>query len=176
MNRLQKCGLRDAADAYKELLRQQMHRHKETGLRVTKRDINEAADEEMWVLYRPIVERLETPVQHTLRGLPDNLDDVFDKEYKEADLGKQLRDGWLWAVMQWIRVVRDTEDGPVANLAAATEPPPNSFALTVLATYALADADRRRELLTKALNFAERSHEDHDEEQPDSAGFLDSIS
>ena len=100
-------------------------------------------------------------------------------EYTEKDHGRQLRDGILWTVFEWMRVIKDTPEGPVANIKAASKPPPNAFALFTLSTYALSDIDKRRELITRALAFATKSHDnvDQKDENQDNqpGGFLDAI-
>ena len=154
-NRLDRFGLRPIVDAYKQEVRL---RYKAEGHdRATAR---QAAEDAMWTVVGPYVERLEGTEAPQLAGLPANPDSVVDPDYAEPDPGKQLRDGLLWAAFEWMRVVQQTDSGPVANIAAASKPPPNGFALLTLSTYALSDIDRRRELITRALAFTTKSHSD----------------
>ena len=100
------------------------------------------------------------PAPPQLQGLPANTDSILDPDYSEADPGKQLRDGLLWVAFEFLRVISDTDAGPVADISAASKPPPNAFALLILSSYALSGADKRRELITRALAFATKSHSD----------------
>ena len=149
----------------------------------------------MWDVFRPIVERYEAdkaavkaaqnetvePPAPQLIGLPKLSDDLLDPDYTETDPGRQLRDGLLWTVFEWQRVISDAPEGPVADIKAASKPPPNAFALFTLSTYALSGTDKRRELITRALAFATKSHDNVDpkDENQDEivqpGGFLDAI-
>lgn len=188
--RLSKCGLRKIADAYREEVRIRLAR--EAGGQ--KRDrvaVTVAAWEDMWNQFRPAVEKREReliaeapnsePVAPQLAGLPPISDDLLDPDYSERDPGRQLRDSLLWAAMEWMRIIRDTDDGPVVDLAAASTPPPTPFALFVLSAYALGNVDKRRELISRALAFATKSHESEPEppaagdDSPPPGGFLDDI-
>lgn len=174
-NRLAKLGLREAAETYKEEVRKRLRADTDD-----RKAANIAAETAMWDTFGPVVERLEAdktegaaaiktaqdeakaaapepPSQ--LPGLPAAADVLLDPNYNESDPGKQLRDGLLWVVMGFFRVIRDTVDGPVANLDAARMPPPNDFALFTLSTYALSPVDKRRELISRALGFAEKGHD-----------------
>jgi len=170
-----KAGLRPAAESLKEEIRLRL---RSTGME--KLAANTQAESEMWGTFRPVVERLETnkgeePPAPQLSGLPADTDSALDPAYQEPDPGKRLRDGLLWAAEQWMRVIRDTDDGPVANLKAASTPPPNPFALMVLSTYALSPVEKRRELITRALAFATKAHDaDSGEAQPQT-GFLGDV-
>jgi len=192
-NRLQKLGLRPAADAYCEEVRLRMASER-GGVKRNREEVKQAADNLMWDVFEPIVKRQETqaaemidakknqptpePPAPQLIGLPDLTDDLLDPDYAESDPGKQLRDGLLWVVAEWMRVVKDTPEGPVANIQAASKPPPNAFTLLVLSTYALSGIDKRRELITRALAFATKSHEVEPgsrNNEPQVSGFLESI-
>jgi len=195
-NRIERQGLRAAAEAYREEVRLRLMAKADTGAGVIKKDraaVVAASWAEMWGKFGPIVEAAEAkataeaktkvetaePSAPQLVGLPPFSEDLLDPNYSERDPGRQLRDSLLWAAMEWMRVISDTDDGPVANLTAASVPPPTPFALLVLSTYALGNIDKRRELITRALAFAVKSHDDPadnpdaDNEQP--GGFLDSI-
>lgn len=199
-NRLAKAGLREAAESLKDEVRQ---RRKAAG--DNQATARQAADDAMSEAFKPILERWEKqqaaatqtlkdtkakaieaaspqqpePPAPQLAGLPVNtnaLADLLSTNYSEADPGKQLRDGLLWTVFEWMRVVKDTEAGPVVDIAAASTPPPNAFALFILATYALGSIDKRKELVTRALAFATKSHDPEDTNQgDDEEGFLDKI-
>jgi hypothetical protein len=171
-------GLRPAAESLKEEIRLRLR-----GTGQEKAAANSQAEAEMWEAFKPIVERLEAEANSKgeeqpapqLTGLPADVNTALDPDYREPDPGKRLRDGLLWAAEQWMRVIHDTEDGPTANLQAASTPPPNPFALMVLATYALSPIDKRRELITRALGFATRAHDaDPGEAQPRD-GFLGDV-
>jgi len=176
MTRLRRVGLWDVADSHRGLVRL---RRREAG--EDRKTATQGAWREIWALYEPVVERLEvendTGSEETrLAGIPADLDSVLDPNYSERDRGKQLRDGLLWAALEWARVIRDTADGPVANVSAATTPPPNSWAISVLNAYALGGIDKRRELITRAMAFASKTP---DEPEPVEAqqpgGFLADI-
>ena len=108
-----------------------------------------------------------------LEGMPPRTtDDMLDPEYVETDLGKQLRDGLLWAALEFDRVIEDTDDGPVAHLEDASSPPPNAFAVGVMRTYALSPLEKRRDLIGRALAFAHKSHEDSPPNEDEEGAFL----
>ena len=202
-NRLERQGLRAAADAYREEVRLRLMAEANAGAGVVKKDRAAAVAQswvEMWAKFEPIVAKAEAkaeaekakakaqaeaqsqpePPAPQLAGLPPFSEALLDLDYTERDPGRQLRDSLLWAAMEWQRVISDTDSGPVANLEAASTPPPTPFALFVLATYALGNLDKRRELITRALAFAVKSHDEiigdadaDTDEQP--GGFLDSI-
>ena len=193
-NRLQNCKLRGAAEAYREEVRIRIARE-QGGSKRDRDTVSLAAWQEMWDVFRPIVERYEAdkaavkaaqnetvePPAPQLIGLPKFSNDLLDPDYTETDPGKQLRDGLLWPIFEWMRVISDTPEGPVADIKAASKPPPNAVALFTLSTYALSGTDKRRELITRALAFATKSHdnvEPKDENQDEivqPGGFLDEI-
>jgi hypothetical protein len=189
-NRLIRAGLRAPSDAYREEVRQRIARQ-QGGKNRDREEVSLAAWQEMWDVYRPVVEKAEAErkaqkeaftaaqaaPEPVLAGIPEDIDSILDPEYSEPDPGKQLRDGLLWAAMEWVRVIRDTDSGPSANIEAASTPPPNAFALLVLDSYALAGADKRRELVGRALGFACKAHDPAEEPDSNEAdGFLESIS
>ena len=178
--------MRDLAESYKEEIREENVR---AGM--DRKEANSKAWEAMWVEYEPTVLKMERkkenaqrdipepPPAPQLKGLPEDLDSVLDTTYTETDQGKQLRDGLLWAAMEFGRVIRDEDDGPVARIDSASTPPPNAFALFTLSTYALSPIDKRRDLIARALSFATKASDPIAEpEEPtggDSGGFLDNI-
>ena len=173
-NRINAVGIRSAADAYRAEVRQRLQAEG-----MNKTPARRQAELKMWEAFKPTVEKLELEVESKtpeprLAGLPANVDSVLDSSYSEVDPGKQLRDGWLWAVLEWMRVIRDTDDGPIAALSSASTPPPNAFALFVLSTYALAGADKRRDLVSRSLSFAAKGHDTPGDADPDdqSSGFM----
>jgi hypothetical protein len=184
-NRLIRAGLRAPSDAYREEVRQRIARQ-QGGKNRDREEVSLAAWQEMWDVYRPVVEKAEAErkaqkealtaaPEPVLAGIPEDIDSILDPEYSEPDPGKQLRDGLLWAAMQWMRVIRDTDSGPSANIEAASTPPPNAFALLVLDSYALAGADKRRELVGRALGFACKAHDPAEEPDSQGGGFLEDI-
>ena len=125
----------------------------------------------------PILDRIFPPMPVAPNTAPSGLpgiDALLDPDYSEPDAGKRLRDGWLWCAEEWVRVVKDGPEGAKVDVSKASRLPPNGFALSVLATYAQADPDRRRELLTRALSFAAKTH-DPDQMQGQGDGFLGEI-
>ena len=200
-NRLQNCKLRGAAEAYREEVRIRIARdaRDQGGSKRDRDTVSLAAWQEMWDVFRPIVERYEAdkaavkeavkaaqnatvePPAPILAGLPKFSDDLLDPDYTETDPGKQLRDGLLWPIFEWMRVISDTPEGPVADIKAASKPPPNAVALFTLSTYALSGTDKRRELITRGLAFATKSHDAVDpkdgnqDEIVQPGGFLDAI-
>ena len=205
-NRLRSCGLHRAAEAYREEVRVRLATA--AGPSRDRAAVTFSAWEDMWGVFRPPVEKWEKkqqllakeveakvkaaakaeaeeakpitdePLAPQLAGLPPFSEEQLDPNYEERDPGRQLRDSLLWAAMEWARIIRDTDDGPVVDLAAASTPPPTPFALFVLASYALSDVEKRRELIAKALAFAVKVHDPPSDggavEQ--SGGFLDAIS
>jgi hypothetical protein len=150
----------------------------------------------MWDLFRPLCERHEKKEEKKaaakeegrkrsaeedipiLVGIPEDIEAILAADYSERDPGKRLRDGLLWAAEEWVRVIRATDSGAVATIDRASSPPPNAFALLILESYALAGADKRRELVGRALAFACKSHDSEPAVAPgsDSEGFLGEIS
>jgi len=198
-NRTAKAGIRPLCDALRERIR--LH-HLAAGK--TKAEALELAWAESWEEVRPVLEHLEAkaaearkaldqalddakaqaakaranePPAPQLPGIPANLDDALDPDYAEADPSRQVRDGLLWAVMQFARVVADTPTGPVAHLERATSPPPNALAVFTLTTYALLPPAQRKELLTKATAFAYKGQDDTPtpERAEEGGGFLDEV-
>ena len=192
INRLASVGLREPAEAYKEVIRR-----RERGKGADRETAKDVAWEEMREVYLPVLERKEREREEherklneaiegkftvdpvlRLNGLPVDTDRLLDPEYKETDPGKQLRDGLLWAAFEWMKVIKDTKNGPVANIPKASIPPPNAFALFILSTYALSPVEKRRELITRALAFANRSHDTPEGAPPnvhEDDGFLSDI-
>jgi len=182
-NRAQKLGLRTLSDSYKDALKQI---NLLNGM--TRKQASPAAWKEMYNLWEPVIRELEKkmeelkniviepPTAPQLKGLPEDLDSVLDENYIEIDQGKQLRDGLLWAAMEFGRVIRDDDDGPVARIDSASVAPPNAFALFTLSTYALSPIDKRRDLIARALSFATKASDPVPEPNSGvSGGFLDSI-
>ena len=137
--------------------------------------------EESWRVFQPAVEKSEKDRKKqdtqqtapaTIPGMPDRTtDDILDPEYAEPNRAKQLRDGLLWAAMEFDRVIEDTNDGPVAHLEDASIPPPNAFAIGIMRTYALSPVDKRHTLITRALAFASKDT-DQPEDNPEDDAFL----
>jgi hypothetical protein len=175
-NRLAKCGLRGAAESLKEEIRM---RRKSIG---DKRDLAvKIAEDEMWNVFRPIVEKLEKQKQddegNQLTGCTDDLDEFLDPDYKETDPGKRLRDGLLWTAEEIRRVVTDTTDGTTVDLSRAATPPPTAWAVFCLESFARKSPEKRAELISRVLPFATRSHDPSDSETADegSGGLLDTL-
>lgn len=159
MDRLKKAGVWEEADHYREEVRQRL---REDGK--NKQEAVEGAWDVMDEKYEPIMAREEAasddqPPQ--LPGMPDNTDSAIDPEYTETDPGKQLRDGLLWAALEFERVIRDTDSGPVATIPAASTLPPNAYGLFVLRTYALSPLEKRRDLIGRSLAFATKAHDNN---------------
>ena len=131
---------------------------------------------EMWRVFEPAVlkfEQAKSQDYQQLAGLPDRTtDEILDPDYHERDRGKQLRDGLLWVALEFDRIIEDTDSGPVAHLEDASIPPPNAFAIATLRTYALSSIEKRRELIARALAFADKTHEDAGAGGEDGGAFL----
>lgn len=182
-NRLQKCGLRNAAEAYKEEVR---IRRKSNG---ENRDAASlAAWSEMWDVFRPIVERQERMVlkesesnkggnSDTLTGCAADVEQYLDPDYSEPDPGRWLRDGIIWTAAEIRRVVADTSEGTTINLQAAKTKPPTAWAIFCLESYARKPPSQRGALIAKVLLFAIKIHDPPEgKDDPENAGgFLDSI-
>jgi hypothetical protein len=180
-HRLDKAGLRNAAETLRGEIRQRL-----IASGKTRKEAGAAADDEMWGTFRPLVEQFEAggkpeaaETAPQLPGIPSDINSILDPHYSEADPGRQLRDGLLWAALQFERIVEDTEDGPIAHLDAGP-PPPNGFGILILRLYALSGIDKRRELVGRALQFATKSHDTDSSDQPqgdeEKGGFLEEIS
>jgi hypothetical protein len=174
--RLARTHLRTPAEALREVVRL-----RERAAGRTKAEASETAWAEMWAAFEPSVNALESSdPDRRLPGIPENIHDALDPNYSEQNPGRQLRDGLLWAAMQFPLVVLDTADGPTVNLLQADVKPPNAFAVFVLVTYASAPSQQRRDLIARALAFAEKAHPDHhhqkhEDDDDDDPGFLNHV-
>ena len=172
-NRLSKLGLRPAAEAYKEEVRQRLKAAGED------RDVaNNKAWEAMWDEFRPVVERLEraSDGETHLAGRTDDVDQFLDTNYNETDPGKRLRDGLIWVAEEIRRVVTDSDDGTSVNLARAKTPPPSAWAVFCLEGFAAKPPAKRLELIAKVLPFATRSHDARSgDAAADNNGFLEDV-
>jgi len=182
-NRLRGAGILGPADVYREEVRQRLAKEAGTSKGPGSRDrdaVNMASWEEMWRVFGPAVEKFEKAKSQDyqqLAGLPDRTtNEILDPEYHERDRGKQLRDGLLWVALEFDRIIEDTADsGPVAHLEDASVPPPNAFAIATLRTYALSSIEKRRELIARALAFADKTHEDTGGGGEDGGAFLHTL-
>ena len=185
-HRLSSAGLRRQADAYRDQVRRRIAKE-QGGSKRNREAVLNAAYEEMWEVFKPAVEKYEEdkqakqdkqneqPENETpqLQGMPDRTtDDILDPKYAEKDPGKQLRDGLLWAALEFDRVIEDTDNGPVAHLNDASSPPPNAFAVGTLRTYALSPTEKRRDLIGRALAFAAKTHDQPIPDSTDEGAFL----
>jgi len=183
--RIARCGFQEAADHYKGEVRTRLRRE---GL--TRRDASLGADMEVERLFIPLVEQAEkakalakagkqeiNELPPRLPGIPSNIDSILDPNYSEPNQGKQLRDGLVWAAMEWMRVIAYNDSGPACFLDLALVPPPNAFALFVLSSYAL--DGKHCELIARALAFATKTPDEKPTtdraETAEEPGFLDEI-
>jgi hypothetical protein len=194
-HRLSSAGLRHAADAYREEVRQRLARCKPKG--TTKEQLLEDAWNEMWEVFKPPLERWEkerekekvpeapktpepqVPPEPQLVGCTDDLDQFLDPLYSETDPGKQLRDGLLWTAFEIRRIVTDSENTTTIDLARAKTPPPTAWAVFCLESFARKPPDKRAELIGRVLPFATRAHNPSPpktEQLEEDGGFLDDIS
>ena len=205
-NRLSSLGLRGSAESLKEEIRLRLRREGLSKLESNDRSVTEmwsvyrpvvegleesrrksarrleevetSAREKVEALQRAREEQVDRDEEPQLEGFPSDVDEVLDPEYLERDPANQLRDGLLWAAMEFQRVIRDGPDGAVLELGESR--PPNAFALFVVRTYALSPLEKRRDLIARALSFASKCVPSVDgdgevsEEEED--GFLDAIS
>jgi hypothetical protein len=177
-NRLSRAGLRNAAEAYREEVRRRILRGQE------KRDrdaASEGAWGEMWDLFRPLVEKCEASkaggtedASAPLLGCETDLEQFLDPHYTEQDPGKWLRDGLIWVASEIRRVVVDSEEGTTVVLSRAKTPPPTAWAVFVLESFARKPPEKRGELITRVLPFAQRSHEAPENPEPED-GFLEGL-
>ena len=175
--------LRPQVDAYAGEVRRRLRKQ---GTNKTRQEIAQEAWDQAWEVFKPAIEYHEQikediktmkPIDQVpqLQGMPDRTtDDILDPNYKETNPGKKLRDGLLWTVLEFDRVVQDTDEGPVVHLEDASAPPPNAFATGFLRTYALSPVDKRRELFGRALTLAEKSHDVAEDEDGEDS-FLDEL-
>lgn len=180
-NRLARCGLRPAAEAYKNEVR--LRRKAAGDDRAT---AVQAAEDAMLDLFIPLCKaREEAEAQKKqqqsdppLTGCVDDLDQFLDPEYAESDPGKWLRDGLIWTAAEIRRVVIDSADGTSVDLTRASTPPPTAWAVFCLEAFARRPPSKRGELIPRVMPFATRSHEEEAAGPGDSTeanGFLDSI-
>ena len=180
-NRLSKAGLRNVAEAYREEVRIRLAAAQ--GGKDRDRDkVSLQAWQEMWDLYRPVVERLE---QKDQAGEPDpltwmldeDLDQFLDPYYEEADPGKWLRDGLLWTAAEIRRVVADSGEGTTVDLSRAKSKPPTAWAVFCLEAYARKPPSRRGDLIAQVLRFAAKvdSGTAVEEDKDEGEGFLHEI-
>lgn len=179
-NRLYRFGLRPAADAYKDEVRQ---RRKAAG--DDKRAANQAAEDAMWDAFRPAVEQLEKQQLEKqeqegiapLAGCADDVDQFLDPDYTETDPGKWLRDGLIWTAAEIRRVVVDSDGTTTVDLSRAHTKPPTAWAVFCLESFARKPIDKRGELIARVLPFAMRSHDTPHQagNAAQTEGFLDSI-
>ncbi len=182
-NRLSRVGLRNIAEAYKEEVRQRLAR---TAKEEAKKDPNnhgkgnndrqaatDAAWADMWELFRPIVQRIEkekaeikaaAKIQGNLIEKTPNLDDFLDPNYDDSKPENWVRDGLLWTAKEIARVVSDTAEGTVVDLNKAKTPLPVPYAYFVLTGYARRPPEKRIELITKVLPFANKQAATADDE------------
>jgi hypothetical protein len=155
-NRLNPTGLRAAADAYREETRK---RHRAEGK--DKAEALTLAWQAMWSQFEPLVVQAERKGTTTpqLVGIPDDLDGLLDPNYHEADAGRRLRDGIVWAAEQIRRVVADADNATTIHLERATTPPPTAFAVFVVEHYARRAPHDRGELIARVMQFATKQHE-----------------
>jgi hypothetical protein len=152
--RLEKFGLRDPGEAYREEVRVRIKR---VDPKKSRPAAMEEAEYAMQQLFEPALKKIEAMIdqgERALTGLPDDLSDALDPEYSKVDQGEQLRDGLIWAALEWARIITDSEDGPIANLENASCPPPNAFAIFILEEYATGSKEKRKELINKAIGLA----------------------
>ena len=190
-HRLGATRIRHQADAYRDEVRKRLIREGPTNR--NREAANNASWEQMWEVFEPSVKYHEQQQQKMrelkeakedrediappqLQGMPERTtNDILDPEYAEKDPGKQLRDGLLWAALEFDRVIEDTDKGPVAHLNDASTPPPNAFAIGTLRTYALSPTEKRRDLIGRALGFATKAHDTPIQEPTSEGGFLHEI-
>lgn len=178
-NRLARCGLRPAAESYKEEVR--LRRKAAGDDRAT---ASRTAEDAMWEVFKPALERAEKQqdragVDPPLTGCTDDLNQFLDPDYHETDPGKWLRDGLIWTAAEIRRVVIDSDEGTKVDLARASTKPPTAWAVFVLEAFARKPPDKRGELIGRVMPFATRTHEEEGgTEGKDAAehnGFLDSM-
>ena len=158
IRRLARAGVRDAADAFREEVRQRLA--SEAGGKTRNRQaVTTAAWMGMWDHFRPIVERIEQDkaAERPLIGSPEDPDEYLDPHYSETDPGRWLRDGLIWVAAEIRRVVIDAEDGTHIDLTRARTPPPTAWAVFCLESFARLRPAKRGELIGRVLPFAERS-------------------
>ena len=183
-SRLQRAGIRDAAEAYREEVRRRIAQA-QGGKRRDRDAVSVAAWQEMWDVFRPAVERWEkakakADEESSLAGCPNaaDLDELLDPDYSEKDPGKWLRDGLLWVAAEIRRVVLDTDEGVVVDFTRASCPPPTAWAVFCVEAFARKRPAQRAELIARVMPFATRSHDDPadpDGQNSRDEGFLDEI-
>ncbi len=174
-HRIAAAHLRVQADAYRNEVRLRLKAA--PGPKASQEERNMKSWEVMWEVFEPAVLRWEGRMgqESPVKGLPGRTNkEILDPHYTERDPGKQLRDGLLWAALEFDRVIQDTDEGPEAHLEDASLPPPNAFAVNILRIYALSPTEKRRELIGRALSFATKDH-DTPMVGSECGGFLDTL-
>ena len=174
INRLQRAGLRPAAEAYRDEVRIRL---KAAG---TKRaQAVETAWGEMWSKFEPIVLRLEQPDAGFI-GYQGDVDSLLDPEYHEKDAGKRLRDAFVWVGDEFRRITTDSPTGTRMDFSRAKTPPPSPLAIQIAEHYAMQPPGKRTELLARLAGFATKTHSAKEAPEPepqyDGGGFWDEIS
>ena len=168
MERLRAAGVWEAAEKYRELVRQRL---KSEG-----KGRSEAVDEAwaaMCQVFLPLTEAGQTPTLEVILG--GSIDEILDPAYKETDARKQIRDSMFWVAEAFTRIVDDRPTGTVVDFTKAHSPPPTMFAVQTVETYA-ARRDKRVELIAKIMTFADKSAaESSRSESSEDEGFWDSI-
>jgi hypothetical protein len=189
-------GLRHVAEAYRDEVRQRIAQLK--GGKDRDRDkVSLEAWQEMWDLFRPVVERLEAEGEKTKRmietareeakqakaleptflGYQGDVDDLIDPDYTETDSGARIRDAYLWVGEEFRRVCTDLADsGAVMHFGKAKAKPPTPLAVQIAEFYG-ANPAKREGLLAKLTTFATKDtpQTDSDATQATTEGFLDRI-
>lgn len=95
----------------------------------------------------------------TFDGYTGVLEEVVDQNYKETDAGKRLRDAFVWVGDEFRRITTDYSDGcTVMDFTKATTPPPTALAVQIAEEYAQCKPGQRRELFSRLISFAVKSH------------------
>jgi len=166
------------ADAYREEVRKRLAKER-GGEKRDREAVNDASWEEMWEIFKPLVEQAErqNDSNSTVSGCPENVDPFLDPDYHETDPGRRLRDSLLWNAEEIRRVVSDTTDGTVIHLERAKTKPPTAWAVFYLESLAAKPLDKRgTELVSRVMPFAYKIHDPsasgcaHQED-----GYLDSL-
>lgn len=176
--RLVRAGVRDQANAYREEIRKRLQNQGKT-----RKEIKQIVDEEVWVQFKPLVEKHEKQKEKqkeekadTLIGCPQNVDQLLDPQYNENDPGIWIRDGIVWAAQEIRRVVQDKDGNTTINIENAKKPPPTAWAVFVIEAYARKPPAQRAELITKVMPFANRSYENIPEKEQQTSFSIDDIS
>jgi len=148
MRRLRNVGLWDEAEKYREEIRQQLRTEGKS-----RREAVAAAWQKMADEYLPLAEEAEQkPKLETILGPgAECYDDIVATDYRETNLGIQIRDAYIWLEREFYRIVRDGPKRVTVDFTRAKTPPPTVYACGLVDAYARESPKGRIDLHNKLM-------------------------